>query len=399
MASGIRVAIVGAGIGGLSAAAALRRRGVDAEVFEQAPALGEVGAGVALAANGLRLLDAIGVADALEAASSTLGGGYFQLREDGSFISTIRAPGSQGGPTRVYGVHRADLIDVLRTVVPDSVIHTGHRLVALAQDEDGVDLTFENGATFRADAVIGADGIHSIVRAALGFTDSPVSSGTAAYRALVPVTSPDMWEWGTSKIWIGPGRHFLVYPVRQDRLINIVAVVPALGGEKDSWSAPGDPKELANEFAGWDPVVQDLIARVDSTFLWGLFDRAPLPHWVDGRIALLGDAAHAMLPHLGQGANQTMEDGFTLAAALEGVDRDGVADALKRYEGLRYDRANTVQRVSRESGNLFDTAERGRFEDRDARLQRVGPFYAWLNAHDADSLTAPAPAPDLVPAE
>jgi len=390
--SGITVAIVGAGIGGLAGAAALRRRGVEVEVFEQAAELGEVGAGVAIAVNGWRLLEHLGVIDRLEARSSSLDNGYYQLREDGSHIATIRSPGADGR-MRVFGVHRADLIEVLRTVVPDSVIHTGHRLTGLVQDDTGVDLSFENGASFRADAVIGADGIHSAVRPHLVDEAPPVSSGQAAYRALVPVTSEDMWEWGASKIWIGPGRHFLVYPVRADRLLNIVAVVPALGGERDSWSAPGDPRELANEFAGWDPVVGSLIERVQDTFLWGLFDRAQLPAWTDRRVALLGDAAHSMLPHLGQGANQTIEDGFALAAALEGVDSAGVAAALAVYEDLRYGRASTVQRASREFGNLFDMVERGRFEDRDETIRRTAPFYAWLNSHDADSLIPPEPAP------
>lgn len=362
------------------------------EVYEQAPALGEVGAGVALAANGWHLLEHLGVIDRLEAVSSPLDNGYFQLREDGSFISMLRTPGADGR-MRVFGVHRADLIDVLRGAVPDAVIRTGHRLTGLREMGEGVTLDFEHGATATADVVIGADGIHSAVRRHLHEEVPPVSSGQAAYRALVPVRSAEDWEWGTSKIWIGPGRHFLVYPVRSDRLLNIVAVVPALGGERDSWSAPGDPRELANEFAGWDPKVQELIDQVDSTFLWGLFDRAPLPRWTLGRVALLGDAAHAMLPHLGQGANQTIEDGFALAAALEGVAAEEAPAALEVYEGLRKERATTVQQTSRAMGNLFDMVERERFEDRDERIRRSAPFYQWLNSHDADGLNVPAPAP------
>ena len=389
---GVKVAIVGAGIGGLTAAAALRRRGIDVEVYEQAPELGEVGAGVALASNGWSLLERLGLTTELESIGSDLSNGYQQLREDGSLISTMRPPGPPG-VARIVGVHRADLIEILRGVVPDPIIHTGHRLTGLAQDGTGVDLWFENGAKRRADVVIGADGIHSVVRSELGHVDHPLPSGTAAYRALVPVTSTDDWEWGTSKIWIGPGRHFLVYPVRHDRLLNVVAVVPALGGERDSWSAPGDPRELANEFAGWDPVVQDLISRVEHTFLWGLFDRAALSSWTEGRIALLGDSAHAMLPHLGQGANQTIEDGFALAAALEGVGTDGVVAALATYEALRRDRATTVQQTARQMGNLFDMVERAGFEDRDERIRRSASFYDWLNQHDADGLTVPQPAP------
>jgi salicylate hydroxylase len=257
-----------------------------------------------------------------------------------------------------------------------------------------VRLRFENGETLHADAVVGADGIHSVVRrAVVGEVARPRSSGTAAYRALVPVTDPGNWDWGTSKMWIGPGRHFLVYPIRADRLINVVAVAPALGGERDSWTAPGDPRQLAAEFAGWDPVVTGLIERVTDTFQWGLFDRPPLTNWVSGRLALLGDAAHAMLPHLGQGGNQTIEDAFALAAALEDSSVADVPAALRRYEGLRLERANAVQKASRDAGELYDSVAQEDYDQRDERIRRMAPFYQWLSGHDADSLQAPPLAP------
>ncbi len=389
----MRVAVIGAGIGGLATVAALRRRGVDAEVYEQARALGEVGAGISLASNAWRLLERLGLLEQIERVGSHLDQGYFQLRTDGEFISTLREPGA-AWDRRVFGVHRADLIDVLATAVPDSAIHTGHRLQGLEQDEAGVTLRFENGATARADVVIGADGIHSVVRPhVVGEVALPRSSKTAAYRALVPVTGEDDWEWGTSKMWIGPGKHFLVYPIRADRLINVVAVVPAHGGEQDSWTAPGDPEQLAAEFAGWDPVVTSLIERVTNTFQWGLFDRPPLSSWISGRLALLGDAAHAMLPHLGQGGSQTIEDAFALAAALEGVSVQDAPAALQRYEGLRLDRANAVQLASLEAGHLYDSVAEEDYDARDERIRRMAPFYAWLGNHDADSLVPPPLAP------
>ncbi|HRO31324.1 FAD-dependent monooxygenase [Citricoccus sp.] len=389
----MKVAVIGAGIGGLTAAAALRRRGVDAEVFEQARALGEVGAGISLADNGWRLLQRLGLLDQIERVSSHLDQGYFQLRTDGSLISTLRTPGASWD-RRVFGIHRADLIDVLTSALPAAAIHTGHRLVDLTEDIQGVRLRFENGETVHADAVIGADGIHSVVRrAVVGEVAQPRSSGTAAYRALVPVTDPGDWDWGTSKMWIGPGRHFLVYPIRADRLINVVAVVPALGGERDSWTAPGDPRQLAAEFAGWDPVVTGLIERVTDTFQWGLFDRPPLTTWASGRLALLGDAAHAMLPHLGQGGNQTIEDAFALAAVLEDTATADIPAALRRYQGLRLERANAVQRASRDAGELYDSVAQEDYDQRDARIRRMAPFYQWLSGHDADSLEAPPLAP------
>src|SRR5690606_11963545 len=182
-------------------------------------------------------------------------------------------------------------------------------------------------------------------------------------------------------------------PVRADRLLNIVAVVQAEGDERDSWTAPGDPAKLAEEFRGWDPVVERLTSRVTETFQWGLFDRAPLDTWVNGRVALLGDAAHAMLPHLGQGGAQTIEDAFALAAALEGVDAAGVGQALRMYELLRKDRATAVQQASRVAGHLFDFEDVEAFDARDAQIRDLAPFYAWLGAHDADSLAVPKPAP------
>lgn len=389
----MKVAVIGAGIGGLATVAALRRRGIDAEVYEQARALGEVGAGISLADNGWRLLQRLGLLEQIERIGSHLDQGYFQLRADGSFISTLRPPGATRD-RRVFGVHRADLIEVLASAIPAEAIHTGHRLVDLVQDEAGAHLRFENGTAVRADVVIGADGIHSVVRrAVVGDVAEPRSSGTAAYRALVPVEDSGDWEWGTSKMWVGPGKHFLVYPIRADRLINVVAVVPALGGERDSWSVPGDPAQLAAEFAGWDPVVTGLIERVTDTFQWGLFDRAPLASWAAGRLALLGDAAHAMLPHLGQGGNQTIEDAFALAAVLEESTVEDVPAALRRYEALRLERANAVQRASRDAGHLYDSVVEEDYDRRDDRIRRMAPFYAWLSGHDADSLVAPPLAP------
>jgi len=388
----LKIAVIGAGIGGLTAAAALRRRGVEAEVYEQARALGEVGAGISLAANGWLLLERLGALPAIERLGSVLDQGYFQLRQDGTYISTLR-PRGVPRERRVFGMHRADLIEAIAGVLPAAAIHTGHRLTRLTQHADGVALEFENGVTAEADAVIGADGIHSAVRPYVAEEVPPVSSGTAAYRALVPVTSDSDWEWGTSKMWTGPGKHFLVYPIRADRLINVVAVVQAHGGEQDSWSVPGDPAALAAEFRGWDPAVEGLIERVTDTFQWGLFDRAPLSTWVHGRLALLGDAAHAMLPHLGQGGNQTIEDGFALAAALEGAGPEDVASALQTYETLRYQRATAVQQTSREAGHLYDSDVVDEYEARDERIRRLAPFYAWLGSHDADSLTVPELAP------
>ncbi len=290
-------------------------------------------------------------------------------------------------------MHRADLIDVLAEPLPAGTVRTGHRLASLAQDDGGVDLVFENGESVRADVVIGADGIHSAVRPHILEERPAVPSGTAAYRAVIPARPEDEAALGRSDLWMGPERHFLVYPLRGTALINIVAVVPAPNGARESWTAPGDPAQLAREFAGWDPVVGALIERVDTPFLWGLFDREPLDAWTNSRVGLLGDAAHSMLPHLGQGANQTIEDGFALAAALDGASAADVPQALARYEAARLPRAAAVQRASRHTGRLIDMDSEADLEARDEELRRSIAFRMWLHEHDADSVVPAVPAP------
>ncbi len=225
MSKDVTVAIVGAGLGGLMAAVALRRRGVHAEVFEQAPELGEIGAGVAIAPNSWRLLQKAGLFDEFAKVASPFTAGYEYLHVDGRRAAEHRPPGFDTYNV-VYGIHRADMIDVLRSGVPAETIHTGHRLKSLSQDADGVDLVFENGATFRADAVIGADGIHSVVRPFVTEEHPPVSSNLAVYRAVIPWAPEDDQFAGLSLLWMGTGKHFLIYPVRSGNAMNIVAFVP-----------------------------------------------------------------------------------------------------------------------------------------------------------------------------
>jgi salicylate hydroxylase len=208
-----------------------------------------------------------------------------------------------------------------------------------------------------------------------------VFSGTIAYRGLVPHRSVPQWPTNAWTMWLGHGRHFLSFPVRAGELINYVGFVPADEEMKESWTAKGDPDALRREFAGWDPRIGALLDKVETTFRWALYDRDPLPAWTKGRLTLLGDAAHPMLPHLGQGANQSIEDGMALATILSQADRATAPAALVAYEALRRQRVASVQRGARENGLRYDTML-GDVAKRDAEITAHASFRKRLYDHD-----------------
>jgi salicylate hydroxylase len=258
------------------------------------------------------------------------------------------------------GVHRADMVAVLAAALPQGVVHTGHRCVRFSQHNEFAVVSFDNGVSVKADVVIAADGIHSVLQRYVVDATVPVFSGTVAYRGLIPASRLQGWpEYLVS--WGGGGKHLLVFPVRGGELLNYVGFVPADEHMRESWSAPGDPATLAAEFADWNPQARRLLAHVDTTFTWGLYDREPLTRWTQGRLCLLGDAAHAMLPHMGQGANQAIEDAMALATFLRRASAADVPEALTRYETLRRDRTAHVQRFSRMNGVRLDYGSVVRF--------------------------------------
>ena len=309
----LRIAIVGAGIGGVAAANALLQRGMEVRIFEQASALAEVGAGVALQPNGIRMLRWLGLEDELVQMGARWLDPQFR-RMDGSYVASLW-PTELVAQVEFYGMHRADLLAMLLNRLPDDIVKTGHRCTSFEQDNERAIISFSNGVRATADVVIAADGIHSTLQQFVVAPSAPLSSGSVAYRGLVSAASVS-WPPGAMRNWLGAGKHFLVYPVRAGELINYVGFVPTDELMKESWSAAGDPAALAREFAGWDPMIERIIAHVSTTFRWGLYDREPLPSWTRGRLALLGDAAHPMLPHVGQGANQVLEDAVSLAIVL-----------------------------------------------------------------------------------
>lgn len=390
MSEPLRIAVVGGGIGGLTAAIALEQAGLDVTVYEQASALGEVGAGVGVAPNGLRMFDRLGLRSAVEAVGAVYGEGSCYYRADGELIGQMTNSDSSGR-YRTLGLHRADLVGVLAEALGADRVRTGHRLSSFEQVGDEVALRFENGSEARADLLVGADGIHSLVRSAVTEPSAPTASGSIAYRGVVDMNAIEGWTPGVGQLWMGEGKHFLTYPVRRGELLNYVGFVPSNERLKESWSAVGDVDSLRADFAGWDPRVQQVLSAVEKTFWWGLYDREPLPRWTRGRVTLIGDAAHAMLPHLGQGANQAIEDGVVLAALLRGVDASGVQQALEDYEHIRRERTSAVQRGARDNGRRYDSG----YDDlhqRDHEIRNSRELRLWLYDYDAAEAAAVATA-------
>jgi salicylate hydroxylase len=377
---GFSVVVVGGGIGGLFAANALIAHGLDVSVYEQAPALGEVGAGVFLTPNSVRQLKRIGLEPAVERYGARVGTGSHYFRHDGAPIAAVQVTDASGW-NATFGMHRADLVELLAKALPDGVVHTGHRARGFEQTDGKARVLFANGASAEADIVIAADGIHSELRQYVAPPSRPVFHGSVAYRGVLPLGAIPDWPADRWLMWLGKSKHFLTFPVRAGELINYVGFVPADAEMKESWSAPGDPDVLRAEFEGWEPRIGRLLSHVKNTFRWALYDREPLPVWTKGRLTLLGDAAHPMLPHLGQGANQSIEDGMALATILANADRAKVSSALHAYERLRRERVAAVQRGARENGLRLDShyADLG---VRDAEIRAHAEFRKKLYSHD-----------------
>jgi salicylate hydroxylase len=380
MASRPSVLIVGGGIGGLFAANALLAQGLHVAVYEQSPALGEVGAGVYVTPNAVRHLERVGLGPAVEKWGARVGADSAYYRHDGSPIARVQVTDAAGW-NACFGMHRADYVDFLAAALPAGVVRTGHRAVGYEEAGGTGRVKFANGATAEADVVVGADGIHSEMRPFVFPPSKPVFHRTITYRGLVARERLPGWPMDRWQMWAGPSKHFLVFPVRHGAMVNYVGFVPAGEELKESWSLPGDPAALRREFEGWDPLIGEVLGQVDKTFRWVLYDREPLGTWSKGRLTLLGDAAHPMLPHLGQGANQSIEDGMALATILARTDRDGVPAALQAYEKLRRERVAEVQLGARKHGLRVDSLS-GDLAERDAQLVAHAEFRKQLYSYD-----------------
>ncbi len=342
-----RIAIVGGGLAGIAAAQALKAFGIKAEVFEAAPALGEIGAAVNVSPQAVKALQAIGVGDKIAATGTASPGIYTRNMQTGEYLEyndRFKTAARYGAP--YYTLHRADLLDALASGLDRSTIHLGHRLTAIEERSGGVLLTFDNGAQIETDSVIGADGVRSVIRQTLYGADNPTYTGQMVWRALL--NGSDVLEQvlePTGHIqWVGPGRHLLAYKIRQGRLINIVTQEDTDKWVEEGWSTRGDPDEMRLSFPDPEPRLEKLLSLVTACSKWGLFTRPLTANWGRGRIQLIGDAAHAMLPNAGQGACQAFEDAYILARWLDAC-RDPT-EAFANFRRVRIPRVHGVQRLS-----------------------------------------------------
>lgn len=381
------IAILGGGIGGLAAAAFLHQAGLRSTVYEQATELKEVGAGLVVAPNAARLLRRLGVLDELVRRAVKLDIGWeFRRWQDGTILSAENLATSC---ERLYGeqtytVHRADLLEVVRLAVPQGTVRLGRRCVDVVQRGDRPALRFEDGEVAEADIVIGADGVHSIVRRALTGSPEPTYSGLCAFRALVPAEqAPPLARRNAQTLWIGPGHHLVHYPISAGKQVNLVAFAPAGDYSIESWTATATVAELLAEFDGWDPRLRDLIRAAGTPGRWALLDRAPLRRWSHGPVTLLGDAAHPMFPFFAQGAAQSIEDAAVLAQCLA-ADVSDPAKALQRYEALRIPRTTRLQEVSHGRSYINHLPDGPEQQARDEAFADSDPLVAngWIYEYD-----------------
>jgi salicylate hydroxylase len=392
-----KVAVIGGGIGGLTCALALLRRGIDVDVYEQSGVLKEAGAGVQIGSNGTRVLYALGLKEALASVQvipSRREIRHWRTGETWNWFELGTTSVERYGTPHVM-LHRGDLLALLADAVqrekPDAVT-LGKRCAAIAQDGSGAEIRFEDGSKASASFVIGADGIHSRVRALLFGADRAEFTGCVAWRGLVPMQSlPPHIARMVGTNWLGPHGHVLHYPVRRGEIMNFISIVERDDWQVESWTVEGTKGELAHDFRGWHPDVHTLIENLDTPYKWALFVRGPMERWSQGRVTLLGDACHPTLPFLGQGAVMAIEDSYVVAACLKKYFADPAA-AFARYEDIRRERTAAVVRKAHEnrrqafSPALAEEGEVAESVARDWQKVRVSERLDWLYAYDATAV-------------
>ena len=390
MSNKLRIAIVGGGIGGLTLALALRQRGFEPDVYEQAAELAEIGAAVALSANSTRELGRLGVLDAVTAVSTEPSELIYRDWRSGRRIAAhpvheqLTYQRLCGAP--YCGIHRADLQRVLSGALTGVGLHLDHKLTEVRDLGGGTSLSFANGRTVEADLVVGADGVRSQVRRFITGGHDTIYSGTSAFRGIVPVEKlPTLPDPKAIQFWMGPDAHLLHYAIGSDgEYVNFFAVVeyPKVWPHGDKWLDQVEPGEAVAAFKGWHPAVMEMVAQ-HLPVRWALFATRPLLQWYRGGVVILGDAAHAMLPHHGQGANTTIEDAITLAELLTGVVPTELPDILARYQALRRARTRKIQRSSWVTNALLHLPDGPDLSDRNQRVARFPEDFGWIHQFDA----------------
>jgi salicylate hydroxylase len=400
------IVIAGGGIGGLCAALALVQRGIDVVVLEQARELREVGAGVQISPNGTRVLASLGLDRAMRAVAVEPQAKEIRLWSSGEtwplFDLGASAVADYGHPYLMF--HRGDLQLVLAAALRDaapSALRLGCEVAEVVEADDHVEVVLKSGERLSARAVVGADGVHSRVRAGLFGPAKPVFTGCVAWRGIVPVERlPAHMRRAVGVNWVGPGRHVVTYPLRRGELVNFVGVVERDGWEIESWTERGSHADCAADFAGWHADVHALIDNIDVHYRWALMSRAPIDRWSVGRVVLLGDAAHPMLPFMAQGAVMAIEDAVVLARCFESFGDDSHA-AIGAYEAARIARANRCvvladrNRQIFHSDRLLDRDDARRYVTTQWSEDKVRERYHWLFRYDAvagalDQATVPA---------
>ena len=348
-----KVIVIGGGIGGLTTALALHRRNIEVEIYEQAGQISEIGAGISLSPNGLKALRPLGIEDELLEIGFESPGHAMRAWDTGAVISYMDRRGvyERDFNARYTSIHRADLTDILRRQLPDHIFHLGKRCATATTTNSEAQVTFTDGSNASADLVIGADGIHSAVRKAVAGERAARFTGSVCWRGLVPFDSLPSGSIGKElTIFMGPKSHVIHYLVRRGELVNFVAHVETDSWTQESWTQECDRADALAAFTGWYEPLRQLIGSSERYYKWALFDRDPLTRWSKGRLVLMGDAAHPMLPHIGQGAVMAIEDGCALGILLDS-HRDNIDTAIQRYQTLRIPRANKA---------VIDARDRGR---------------------------------------
>jgi salicylate hydroxylase len=384
-----KILIAGAGIGGLTAASCLMKAGYDVEIYEQAPELSEIGAGIQLSANAMHVLNHLGLGDAIGKLSVRPAAYVFRLHDTGEIIGQFPLAEEHerlnGAPYNQ--LHRADLHDVLLDKARDykkDVVRLNHKVVGFEETSTGVRLDFAGGSKAQGDLLIGADGVKSAVRAQIAGPDRAVYTGDAAWRLVVPADRlpKENFMGQVMSVWMGPGKHVVCYYLRAGALLNFVGLVETEEISEESWTAQFPWEKLKADFTGWHENIQAIIDRVDkeACYRWSLYYRPPIASWSTRRATLLGDAVHATLPYLAQGACMAIEDAAVLTRALQATE--DITEALKLYERNRIERTSRIVEGSDANRTLFHMRDQKQLRQAFARRDEGAERNAWLYSYN-----------------